>query len=314
MIETVPRVSLAVSHGNRPLEPNVDGYLGDLASGKLEIRATVAPGALVYGIRRWGDDAYDLQKDCAAAFGLNGGEKVYTAVTGLEANWETSEPFVPYPNNLLLLAEFVTDKKVLTNRVHIWRVAVVSQKGSFFLTVQKGYDTTAHRDTAGRCVFPRLKAHVQLETILTRLRPNAEGAITFPRRPLPDERCPRNELVRADNVATVADLPPLSAFVPDPEPTLLKLRTGEAHVLRFYDARGIGTVLTSLGVARVNWRDCPPRERRRYLVSGEQVRFERLGKPKPHRPHLRFEDDKLRPGRETRFTRQAYGITLSSPT
>lgn len=310
VVTKIPGVSLAVFWEDRCLDPEEDGFLGELAAGSVEIRATVAPGSLVYGLRRWGDDSYDLQKDQAMLLGLDGGSKVYRARMGLEANWETCEPFVPYPNNLLLLAELVTEGGRLTNRVRIWRTAVVSQEGRFFLTAQIGYETTAHQDRMGRTVFPRFQAHPQLEAILVRLRPNAERTIVFPRSPLPGEKGPRRELVRTDSVPEVAELPPIADFVSESEPILMDLRQREAYVLRFYDARGIGTVLTPHGVARVNWRECPARPRRRHLVASERVRYERLGAPVTHRPHLRFEGDRPRPGRSTKFRRQAFGLTL----
>lgn len=306
----IPGVRLAVSYEGRCLVPEEDGFLGELSSGTLQLDVHVAPGQLVYGIRRGGDDSYDLQKD-QALNGSAGGAKLYRARVGLEANWETLEPFVPYPNNLLLLAELVTDNGCLTNRVRIWRAAIVSQKERFFLTVQLGYDTTAHRDESGRVVFPRWEKHPQLETILTRLRPGANGAILYPRAKQPGEKIKKRDCLRTDHVSEAAELPPISAYAPDPDPPATKkLRDHQAQVIRFYDARGTGTLLTPLGVARVNWRDCPERPRRRYLVDGELVRYAKLGKPKEHNPHPRFEGDKGRPARVTAFKRQAFGITL----
>ncbi len=287
---TIPGIALAAYKQDRKLDVDKDGHLGQLCSGHIVLDATIPAGLAFFGFIRHGNDTYMLQKDWVAlpdqpkkpfqremkhvveARGLPLGTKVYGTKMPLEVSEDGQENFVSYPNNMLCLAELVMRRGSMTNLVNVWKVAVISQLGEFFLTVQKAYEELiCVRDDDGELRFPRLARHESLNDLLVGLIP--EDAPISP---------------SADYVEPEEDLPN-------------GLCANEAIVTSFYEARGVGTLVTYDGGERVNvrvgWRDAPKRGGRRFLVLGERVRYEKLDAP-------------FQSKRETSFAKQAYGISL----
>lgn len=302
-MHAIPGVALSVLKQERPLIVEDDGFLGELASGYAVIEARIAPGAPCYGLLQQSKDSYTIQKDHAMLEGDRDGGKLYRLKMVLEAG-ATGEPFVSYPNNMLCIAEYGYDRdaNVITDRVRLWKVAIVSQESKFFLTVQAAYDTTIFRaDGNGKLCIPRLTKHPTLETALLQLLPDAEGRVRFPQKT--EERGqPR---LREEFFGPPRIQQPSSAYVWDERPEL-PCDLGPKHgvVLTYYEARGIGTVLTHHGVARVCSEDVPPRPRRRYLTVGETIRFRKIGKP------FLPKQTEYRPPRVSRFDRQVFGISI----
>lgn len=167
---------------------------------------------------------------------------------------------------------------MLTGKVTVWKIAVISQDGLFFVTAQKAYEVQAYKGKGDAIVFPRFATHGGLSEILA------------------------GKLVTSE---LGQDLPPKGEFVQEGA-ILLPAAYGprEGIVDRWYDARNMGAIITARGPARVHWRDVPMRPRRRFLVPGEIVSFTSLGKP-PDNPATEHHSM-----RRSRFKLQAYGITL----
>lgn len=287
-IPQIPGVSLEVYKQRRRVTPEADGSVGRLWSGSAVILAVIDPEAdLTIGLFRDGSDHYIQQKDwlnnprkesqqrCRELY-LTGRKfpaatHVYGVKMPLRVDEERATNTVHYPENMLVLAQFVQNGQP-TALVRVWKVALVSQDGEFFLTVQQAYETTAHRSLKGTIVLPRFRAHRQLERIL------------------------------AEHVPPNAELTPEHDFVPPVQPALHGLNGHEGIVERWYDARNMGCIITGQGPARVHWREVPPRPRRRFLVEGERVRFAELSQP-PRNPHTKW-----RKMRKARFQLQAYGL------
>lgn len=307
-MDEIRGVSLAVLKDGRSLTIEHDGYLGELSSGGLEIRASVRAGLPFYGVRKWSRHTYELQKDHAPLMGITDGTKVYCARMPIEANGDTGESFVAPPNNLLCLTELVLDTGKVTSQVRVWKVAAVSQGGHFFLTTQLGYDTVGVRDGDG-IVFRRFQAHPTLNDVLVALRPDESGCVRFPQwEPNPDnaER-PRKKRIGEDRFSGVLPVP--AQFVPrsDSPEQPLSLVQNQGMVLRFFNDSGIGIVQTLHGEARVHWTDCPRRERRAFLLPKERIRFGRIGTPRRQiRDRYSLKELGLVP-RETGFKYQVYG-------
>ncbi|TSC61877.1 MAG: hypothetical protein G01um1014106_688, partial [Parcubacteria group bacterium Gr01-1014_106] len=157
----IPNVALSVFKQDRPLAVEDDGFVGELASGYAIIKARVAPGAPCYALLQQDRDQYTIQKDYALVEDILGGTKIYQLKVVLEAG-ETGEPFVSYPNNMLCFAEYGCDldANIITDRIRLWKVALVSQCGKFFLTVQPAYDVTIFcADGNGKPCIPRFVKH-----------------------------------------------------------------------------------------------------------------------------------------------------------
>lgn len=272
MASPIAGVKLKVFKEDRVLRPESDGYLGELASGYIILEAEVEPGLPIYGFIRHGDDTYIPQKDWlnlpeghekspkAWRRGLKDrmagrkyppGTKVYGVKMGLTGN-KQAVPFVGYPNNMLCLAQYALDQRdMVTDDVNIWKVAIVSQDGKFFLVVDLAYTVTARTDDDGTICYPRfLPKHQSLNDMLVDWAPNGV------------QYSPRAEFQR------------------DVEVEPVELGKKEAQVLRFYPARGIATLRLANGnIVRAYHDDMPARPRRQFLVPGEIVRYGHLGVP-----------------------------------
>lgn len=290
-VPTIPGVTLEVYKQHRQLVPEPDGSVGQLYSGFAVILAVIDPSAdPTIGLFRDGSDHYILQKDWlnnprteaqqqAHKLYLTdrrfvSGTKVHGIKMPLRVDEEQAINTVHYPENMLVLAQYLRDGGRLTDRLHVWKVALVSQNGEFFLTVQQAYNTTAHRSSKGAICFPRLQAHRLLERMLVAHAP------------------------------TDLPLTPEQDFTPPEPPAVNSLKQGEGIVERWYDARNMGCIVTIKGPARVHWSEVPPRPRRRFLVEGEKVKVATLNTPPPN-PKTEW-----RKVRKARFQLQACGIEI----
>lgn len=286
----IPGVSLEVYKQGRRVVPEDDGYLGQLWSGSAAILAVIDHEAYpTMSIFRDGKDHYTKQRDWLnnpktevqrkgrdmflANRTVVAGTQVYGVSMPLHVDEERSFNTVHYPENMLMLAQWGRDESgQLTGEAMVWKVALVSQNGVFFVTVQKAYDVRAYENNKKKLCFPRFGGHIQLERLLV-----ANAPQNLPRLPL-------------------------SSFTPDPKPTVRGLKSNEGVVDRWYDARNMGCIITSHGAARVHWREVPERPRRRFLVEGERVQFANLREP-PQNPETNW-----RQRRKARFQLQAYEV------
>lgn len=294
----IPGVSVEVFKQNRRLAPEADGCLGQLWSGYATILAVVDPAAdATIGLLRDGADNYIQQKNwlmspdaCChpiaqekqkkrlafvADRSFASGSLVYGVKIPLRVNHDRGINVVCYPENMLIVAQLVRYGGQFTGRVHVWKIALISQDENMFLTIDLAYDTIVHRDSRGQIRAPRLRAHRQLEKII------------------------------AAGVPADADLPPLEGFTPPAPPKASRLAANEGITERWYHARNLGCIITPRGAARVHWTEIPPRPRRRFLVPGERVRFAELRRPPKNLVTI------WRTARKAQFKWQAYGVETS---
>ncbi len=286
----IPGVSLEVYKERHQLIPEDDGYLGQLWSGSAVVMAVIDPNARhMVGIFRDGCDHYIKQKDwlnnpttesqqrCHELY-LAGrkfaeGTKVYGIKTPLRVDENQSINTVHYPENMLMLAQFGHNSSgQLTGEAVIWKIALVSQGGAFFVTTQEAYKVRAYANDKGKTCFPRFGGHKQLESLLVATAPESLPCL------------------------------PLPSFVPDQKIEMNGLKSNEGVVERWYDARNMGCIITSQGAARVHWSEVPERPRRRFLVEGERVQFADLRQPPKNLP------TQWRKARKARFKLQAHGV------
>jgi len=288
----IPGVELEVYKEHRRLEPETDGCLGQLWSGSVVILAVIDPKLNpVISLFRDGSDHYinqkdwlnnpttDAQKKCHQLYLAERTFTPKTQVFGvkvpLRVDDEHSFNRVHYPENMLMLLQFThDDNQQPTGNAIIWKIALVSQDGQFFITVQEAYSVQAYEDGKSKLRFPRLGGHKQLERLLIAGAP--------------------------DNLPRL----PLSSFEPESKLVVNGLKSNEGIVERWYDARNMGCIVTSQGTARVHWREAPPRPQRRFLIEGERIQFSDI-KPPPQNPKTQW-----RPVRKSRFRLQAHGVAV----
>lgn len=154
--------------------------------------------------------------------------------------------YAPYPGNKISLLE-IGERGHLT----LWEVALISQRGEFFLTTQKAREVRWFRADSGVLACPTWKDWPQMHAFIEPLLLDAE---------LPSilEYMRENEAV-----PNAADLEP---------------NTG--RVIWYNLANGLGAILAPTGEeARVHWTQIAPRGRLAYLAKGERVSFKELRKP-----------------------------------
>ncbi len=254
----------------------------------LLVEVEVAPGVEVYAFnvndhkdvvaaRNWRIKPLDNEDP---ALDAPEGAKVYRRFVPVTESELRVVPTTKFPNNNIRLLEALGD-----GYFQLWRVAIVSQYGDFFLTVEKVREPfRCYRSGEISVVCP---AHVENEKqkgwprLLTLLNSVLTGE-TFQSLP------PIKELTN----------PTKPASVPSSHKTN-GIEDGEARVAFFADAEGWGMLHTKEGAARVHWQNVNrPGSRRTYLKPGELVSYTELTKP-----HLTRE-------RGTGFKLEAVGVTL----
>ena len=149
-----------------------------------------------------------------------------------------------YPDNNIRLLEVLSE-----GRFRIWEVALVSQGGDFFVTVQKTYEAYCYRD-GEKFACPQFAKWPQLVAFLEKL---FEGKVD--------------------------ELPLVASYQPEPKTSTEGLAPSTGKVLWFNFAQGVGAIITSKGTARVHWTQVAKRGRRAYLLPGESVRYSSLKAP-----------------------------------
>lgn len=296
-VPQIPGVSLDVYKQNRLIRPESDGYVGQFFSGFASVLAVIDPCAdssvLTIGVFRDGQDHYVLQKDWLnnprteaqqqahkmylASRSFAPETKVYGVKVPLRVSERNVQNTVHYPENMLMLAQYYHAGHTNSSPgyVLVWKIALVSQNGEFFLTVQEAYDVMICQTEGSKRKIPRLQGHRQLEQLILANAPENFRAYTSGLDKMPDS------------------------------PLVNELGKNEGVVERWYAARNMGCIITTEGPARVHWSDVPPRPRLRYLVPDERVNIADLSVP-PKNPATDW-----RKVRKARFKLQASGIEVA---
>jgi len=188
-------------------------------------------------------------------------------------------PTTKFPGNNLRILEGLGN-----GYFQLWRVAVVSQNGNFFLVVEKLYKPFRCYRSGKTVLCPIYQANKDEGKI------GWAALFTMLQRILKGEDF--ENLPEAHEVSTD----------PKPEPEAKPangISANEGRVVWFSDAEQYGMLMTKQGPARAHWRNIRrPNNRRVHLVPGELVTFTEL--TEPHNTK----------GRDTGFKYEAVGIEL----
>ena len=220
-----------------------DGYVGNFGPGvaTLSVQILEQEKDRFHGITVDSKKNVVLKKDLAPVQGKEG--KLYSAKCQIKLSMQ-GIPSTEYPENNLRLIELKGGGKF-----SIWEIALISQGGKFFLTVQETYRAECFLDEEGKIVCPHLDRWPQLLGVL-------EGLINREK------------------------LKPVSCYQPPPELDATNLGPNEGRVLWWNDAQGLGAIITPQGSARVHWSSISPRPRRSFLIPGETITFFGLYAPR----------------------------------
>ena len=238
-MERIADVSLGLTFQGKRIEIQENGYVGKLTPGQALIEVLTLHNHL-HGF------TVDGRKNILPKrnLGLSDEGRHYEIKikiqikTGLNGVYHTE-----YPQNNLRLLKIDPD-----GTLHIWEIALISQDGDFFLTIQKTYETHYYRE-GGKLICPRFAEWPQLVDFIMKIA--GDGAKEIPTHKTSDKG---------------------NACAPDLAPN-----TG--YVLWFNHAQGVGAIQTPEGPARVHWRQIAKRNRLAFLASGEIVRYASLERP-----------------------------------
>ena len=222
-----------------------DGYVGRLIGKatlelvvKLNIWSRNRGGILVFS--KDGKHNVVLKKDLAQP--PEDGRR-YQAKMTLRKNSDLVS-YTEHPQNTIGIAEITSDGKVT-----IHYVALISQNGDFFVTVQEMYKGQCYYavengySVCGFAKWPQLAELVKAACLKMKLE----------------------EILASPPTATEREK--------EPEPLAADLPQNVGRVLWFDASSGVGAVIIHNDVARVHWSQITRSDRRKFLLVGEYVSF-----------------------------------------
>jgi hypothetical protein len=235
----IPNVDIILSYNEKDLIIGDEGYVGMLQSGTAVLQV-VAPENFaafhVDGQKNIHLKKYYEEKDERRRFEMK---------VRIEKD-QHGVPCTKYKNNNnMRLLEFGED-----HQFTFWEIALISQNGNFFLTVQPVYEEACFTD-GKRVVCPYFED--------------------------PDHEWPQLvEILRTVFQEVAKTLPPVEEYVPDEpiDPATLADNTGD--VLWWSFSQNYGIIMTPKGVANAHWTEAPVHQKLRYLEKGEKVQYKDL--------------------------------------
>jgi cold shock CspA family protein len=249
-VRKIEGVVIRVSLDGHILPIESDGYLGKLTSGKALIEVYIQPGYDLYGLEVDGKGNVILKKDWGPLQKPPLEGKYYKKTVSIMKDVK-GRYCTKYPNNNMRLLELRKN-----GELRIWQIALISQGGLFFLTVQQQYKMRCYREGGKVVCPPQPREWPQLVELLNRLL-----------------------------VDKITELSPITEYQPEPIPKANGLIPGIGRVLWWNFAMGLGAIDTREGQASVHWSKVAPRGRLAYLIPGELVKYRSLRPRTPKLPH-----------------------------
>jgi cold shock CspA family protein len=245
-------ISLRQNEERKPVD--ADGYVGILTTGTALIEVHIEPNVRICGLNIDGRKNVVLKKNLAPLTKPPSEGKFYQTKTQVVMDIEGIR-CTKYPDNYMGLLELTEE-----GQLKFWEIALVSQLGYFFLTVQQIYRTDCYHDGERIvCPFFEGKPHKwpQLVQLSVQLLTEMQNK-----------------------------LKPISEYRSEPEPAVYDLDPNKGRVLWWNRAQGLGAIVTSEGEARVHWKGIKQtrlRSRLAFLTAGEIVQYQSL-RPTPIPP------------------------------
>lgn len=203
---------------------------------------------------------------CIHAFRVDGKKNVVRArslVDGPDQVYEfrprirVSQDDVPttwYPENHIRLLEAGDNGSLF----RLWEVALISQNGRFYLTVQHTYTGSAYRGSM----------RIGSEYMPMVVCPDFAKWTSFV------------QLLSEVFHEQLASLPPVAVHTPQVQETKASALPPSTAVVQWWnDAQQWGVVLTAEGPVRVHWKEVRTDSSRAFLEAGQLVRYESLRLP-----------------------------------
>lgn len=248
MMEKIEGFKVWVVNGQEKQKTMYNGYLGSFVIGstlKMYISVEAGHDIHIYVV----DGKLNVvSKRNLADPSVGGG--FYRLDVKISAG-EDRMPRTIYPHNYLCLVEQNQD-----GTFQLWKIALISQAGQFFLITQK--------TCTGRLY--RRKEKEREEQVICPIFDQFWGG-----------KWPQMAMILSDLFQDrVGQLLPVSDYKPEPESSIESYGENKGHVRWFDLARGWGVIDTDKGLAYVFWREIKRTGRLQYLCQGELVSIESL--------------------------------------
>lgn len=168
-MEKIEGVEIRVLYNDEPLEIDpADGYIGELCSGKVRLMLAVH-NVDILGFDVDGQKNVVIKKNRSRDNSL----RRYRADVNILKDGE-GVPYTPYRENNIRLLRLSGKGNLQT-----WEVAVVSQRGKFFVTVQVIYNVTFYRSEE-KAVCPQFDRWPQMVELVNKLLESKGGVGVLP--------------------------------------------------------------------------------------------------------------------------------------
>lgn len=252
----LPGVNIKAMLGMLYIKPQEEGFLGRLPGKQTGIEATLDPDCAFYPFT-----VTDEEKNIRPLDGITlpDGKRRYVLKIPIVTNSQGIK-YTRYAFNNMRLLNVLKKNKGKKTRVAVWEIAIISQKGDFFLTCQKIYRGDLYRD--GENIFcPQLANWTSLMEWIGRL-------------------------VKINKLPPIDELRDYSPG----ENAWLDINPGQGVVEYFNLANGVGRILTHKGQIPVvvHWSQIigNPGARLRCLKTGDRIQYSCLIKPKDPQKNL----------------------------
>lgn len=246
MLNKIEGVKVWVVNGQEKQKIRYKGYLGSFAIGStLKMYVSVEAGHDIH-VYMVDGKLNVVSKRNLANPSVGGG---FYRLNVNVSEGEGGSPRTIYPLNYLCLVEQNQD-----GTFQLWKIALISQAGQFFLITQK--------TCTGRC-YRRIVQGKEEQVVCPVFDQSWGGKWTQMAMILSDLFQDR-----------IVQLLPVSDYKPEPEPSIEKYGENKGRVRWFDQARGWGLADTSQGMVYVSWREIKRKGRLQYLYQGDLVSIE----------------------------------------
>lgn len=273
----IPGVKIALFVNGEQTKPEADGYVGRLDpvdTAFIEVR--IRHGSNGYGIAVDGNKNVVLKKDWLPFEDSEGSGRLFRQRVPIKLSLE-KVPHTEYTSNHLRVVKLYAD-----GRTELWEIALISQDGNFFLTVQRTYDV--------RCYYH-----------------NGEEGVVCPYFQAPHHEWPQFVVILKQlfvGEVGVGNLTRGTRYQPEPVLSSNDLAPNMARVTWWNAAQGFGMVMTPEGPARLHWSQVTPRSRIVLFEPGELVRYAAIRTPVYKKPPK----ESAAKDRTTSFQREVVGV------
>lgn len=247
-------VRVCLSIDDREQDPLSNGSIGELYPHQGVVILACVDSPNIFGV------TVDGQKNVIPKKNWNeNGElpRMYKASVPIKVDLKDI-PYSEYPGCHFRLLQFNSD-----GSLWIWEIALISQSGEFFLSVQNTYQIRCYQDSVGNIIWPQLEDWDQMRIVVEGLWRESFLSPHF-----------------------VEKIPSIKTYCSSVSALTQGISENTALVLWYNRAQQFGCLLLGDGrEARVHWSEI--RERKpAYLKSMELVRYEGLVSPRETKNRL----------------------------